>query len=217
VARLGLNWLKSKSFAESVDRVALVPLANAQCEAVGADIAVWALSRCGSADVYRTDAVIQFFDSLNLAIRHGAWDWLTFQTPGFVDPALWSRLLETPYDDVRIRLIEELQLRTRGASLPPIGKQDLSPIWTSVLLGVHRGGRAKLTALRQVSEAIAAQPDDAERLLPVLAIAIRSVRPPEARAGLAAILSAVAVRPELEAALARQIPELRLTPAEAQR
>jgi hypothetical protein len=80
-----------------------------------------------------------------------------------------------------------------------------------VLLGVHRGGRAKLRALKQISEAIAAEPDRAERLVPVLAVAIRSVRPPEARAGLSAILSAVAARPELEATLARWIPELRLS------
>ena len=84
-------------------------------------------------------------------------------------------------------------------------------VWMTVLLGVHRGGRAKLKALRQISEAIAEQPDRAERLVPVLAVAIRSVRPPEARAGLSAILSAVSARPELEATLARFIPELRLT------
>jgi hypothetical protein len=85
-------------------------------------------------------------------------------------------------------------------------------VWTTVLLGVHRGGRAKLAALRQISQAIADQPGRAERLVPVLAVAIRSVRPPEARAGLSAILSAVAARPELEATLAQCIPELRLTP-----
>ena len=90
-------------------------------------------------------------------------------------------------------------------------------MWTTVLLGIHRGGRAKLTALRQISAAIAEQPDRAERLIPVLAVAIRSVRPPEVRAGLSAILSAVSVRPELETLLATCIPELRLTPAEAAR
>ena len=45
----------------------------------------------------------------------------------------------------------------------------------TVLLGVHRGGRAKLKSLRQISEAIAEQLDRADRLMPVLAVAIRSV------------------------------------------
>jgi hypothetical protein len=52
-------------------------------------------------------------------------------------------------------------------------------------------------------------------LIPVMAVAIRSVRPPEVRAGLSSILTAVAKRPELEAMLAKQIPELRLMPTGA--
>jgi hypothetical protein len=51
--------------------------------------------------------------------------------------------------------------------------------------------------------------------VPVLAVAIRSVRPPEVRAGLSALLSAVAARPDLEPVLARWIPELRLSPSGA--
>jgi len=81
-----------------------------------------------------------------------------------------------------------------------------------VLLGVQRGGRAKLKALRQISQRIGQHPDEAERLFPVLAVAIRSVRLPEARAGLSGILSAVTARPELEPALIRWLPELRLSP-----
>ena len=94
-------------------------------------------------------------------------------------------------------------MRTRESTVSTaLQRQDLTHVWTTVLLGVHRGGRAKLTALRQISQAIADEPDRAERLMPVLTVAIRSVRPPEARAGLSAILSAVAARPELEAMLA---------------
>jgi hypothetical protein len=187
-----------------------------QCEAVGAEAATYALSILGSSHAYRTEEVSPFFDSLNPQVRRGAWEWLTPQTSAYSDAALWSRLLETPYDDVRLRLVEELNRRTRETDHPPVLRlHDLSMVWTTVLLGVHRGGRAKLTALRQISQAIAAEPDRAEQLVPVLAVAIRSVRPPEARAGLAAILSAVSARPDLEGTLARFIPELRLTPTEA--
>jgi hypothetical protein len=124
--------------------------------------------------------------------------------------------VETPYDDVRLRLVNELNQRAGGGSnLPALTADSLSPVWTTVLLNVHRGGRAKLKALRQISAAMAERPELAERLIPALAVAIRSVRPPEVRAGLASIMAAVAARPELEAALANYIPELRLMPTGA--
>jgi hypothetical protein len=170
----------------------------------------------GRPDVYQTTHVMPFFDARNAEVRRGAWTWLVPDSAGYEDPALWSGLVESPYDDVKLRLIDELNRRTLEQSGTALLKpDDLAPVWTAVLLNVHRGNRAKLKALRQISEAIAARPEQAERLVPVLAVAIRSVRPPEVRAGLSAILSAVAVRPELEATLAQWIPELRLTPSGA--
>jgi hypothetical protein len=215
VARLGLSWLRTRSISSEQDRATLASLAAARCEAVAAEIAEFALSILGTQAVYRTDVVVNFFDSLNAEVRAGAWKWLTPQSPGYADPDLWSRLFETPYDDVRLRLVEELRKRTHGETkAPAIRNQNFAPLWAAVLLGVHRGGRAKRHALRQISQTIAEQPEQAEHLMPVLAVAIRSVRPAEARIGLSAILSAVAIRPELEAALTKAIPELRLTAAE---
>jgi hypothetical protein len=216
VARLGLSWLKARLVSIEADRAAIARLSEAKCEAVGAEIAAYALSILGMPPAYQAHEVVAFFDSLNAQVRKGAWDWLGPQSPGYDDATLWSRLLETPYDDVRLRLVEELHKRTQRAGGPAVlAHQDLTGVWTAVLLGIHRGGRSKLKALRQISQAIAEQPERAETLLPVLAVAIRSVRLPEARAGLASILSAVAARPELEAMLARYVPELRLMPAEA--
>jgi len=213
VARLGLTWLSGRAVTSQQDRAAIARLADVQCEAIGAEAAKYALAILGSPSTYRTDDISPFFDSRNAEVRQGAWVWLTPQSPGYTDPALWSRLLETPYDDVRLQLVAELTQRTRATKVPAALKhQDLANVWTTVLLGVHRGGRAKLSALRQISQAIADHPDRAERLIPVLAVAIRSVRPAEARAGLSAILSAIATRPELEASLARHLPELRLHP-----
>jgi hypothetical protein len=56
---------------------------------------------------------------------------------------------------------------------------------------------------------------DAETLLPVLAVAIRSVRLPEARGALAAIVRAVEIRPELAAFVERFLPELQIPKLEA--
>lgn len=216
VARLGLAWLAARKMEVARDRETIRGLAQAQCTAVGTEVAKLALEWLGMPETYRPDDVVQFFDSLNEQVRSGAWNWLVPGSPGYGDAELWSRLLESPYDDVRLKLIDELDKRSRKSGAPAapsaLARQDLDAIWTSVLLAVHRGGRAKLKALRQISQAVADHPDRAERLLPVLVVAIRSVRPPEARAGLAAILTAVAARPEIEGMLAERLPELRLTP-----
>jgi hypothetical protein len=215
VARMGLSWLASRPIVQDGERAVLARLAAVECDAVGVEAAQFALRILGVPAHYRTDAVTPFFDSLNAEVRRGAWTWLRPDSPGYNDAALWSRFLETPNEDVRLRLVSALTARTRESKVSTALKtRDFSQVWTSVLLGVHRGGRTKLMALRQISQAIAAEPGRAEQLIPVLTVAIRSVRPPEARAGLSAILSAVAARPELEAMLASYLPELRLLPAE---
>jgi hypothetical protein len=207
VARLGLDFLRQLNTATAQARQSIARLAAAKCEAVAHDLATFALSIVGTPDAYAVDNVSPFFDSLLSPTRAGAWDWLTEKSPGWNDPALWARLLETPYDDVRLKLVAALEHRTK---LPGLPAQDLSPLWGSVLLAIHRGGRAKLTALRQISAAIRANPQSAEPLLPVLAVAIRSVRGPEARHGLAALVAAVDARPNLEPLLKKHLPELSL-------
>jgi hypothetical protein len=209
VARLGLEFLRGRTIRTADDRAALARLASARCEGISKELALFALSILGSAEHYDVELVSRFFDSLLTGIREGAWEWLTETSPGWNDPALWTRLLESPYDDVRLRLVAELQRRSK---LPGIGVAGLSALWSGVLLAIHRGGRAKLTALRQISDAVKSEPQNAEVLLPVLAVAIRSVRLPEARAGLAAIVAAIDARPELEPLVRRALPELSFEP-----
>lgn len=127
--------------------------------------------------------------------------------PAATDPLFWAALLESPYDDIRTALIAELQRRT---ALPGTGLAATTRLWATVLLNIHRGGRAKLTALRQLSDAIATHPDAAADLIPVLAIALRSVRAPEASHALAALIAALGKNPVLAADLERHLPELKL-------
>jgi len=103
-------------------------------------------------------------------------------------------------------MVDEL---ARRASLPGASTDDLTPVWCSVLLGVHRGGRQKPKATRQIARALVQDPSRAEKLLPVLVAAVRSVRPAEARAGLAAVVAAVESCPELGTLVRQCLPELR--------
>lgn len=207
LARLGLEILRQLNTSTDAARASIARLAVARSESIARDLATFALSVVGAPEHYHVDNVSPFFDSLLAPTRAGAWDWLTKESPGWNDPTLWSRLLETPYDDVRLKLVAALEQRTK---LPGIGTETLSSLWAPVLLAVHRGGRAKLTALRQISQALRDNPQAAEPLLPVLAVALRSVRGPEARHGLAAIVAAVEARPDLEPLLKKHLPELSL-------
>lgn len=209
IARLGLRLLEKITPRDGKEREIIMGLWRAQCLGIGSDIARWALAQLGTAEVYQMPVVCRFFDSANAGIREGAWTWMEQEnSPGWLDAALWSRLAETPYADLRTRMVDALALR---ASKPPVGADDLAPVWTSVLLDVNRGGRQKLKALRQIAETLAATPN--EKLLPVLVATVRSIRGPEARAALAAVMSLLCKRPELETAVAAALPELVLQPA----
>ncbi len=95
----------------------------------------------------------------------------------------------------------------REGTLAP---ETLRHVWATALLAIHRGGRAKRGALNQIADRLARRPDEAEALLPLLAIALRSVRAPERRTALAAVARAAFREPRLRAAVARSLPELKL-------
>ena len=126
------------------------------------------------------------------------------------EPALWIALAESPYDDVRAVLVKHLEERSK--QFPP---QTLRHVWASSLLAVHRGGRAKRRVVQQLAVRIAASPADAASLLPLLAVALRSIRAPERRAALAAIAQAAFRAPGLRKAMIAALPEITLFAEEA--
>jgi hypothetical protein len=212
VARLGLEILEGRTVRTDADRETIAGLAAARSSAAGEAVARFALRHLNAAGAYRVERVVAFFDSAVQAVRAGASAALDDDSPAAADPAFWAALLESPYDDVRAFLVERLKHRE---TLPGAGADALAHLWRTVLLNVHRGGRAKLSALKQVSDRVAREPAGAAALLPVLAVAIRSVRSPEARHGLAAIVAAVEREPALAADVARYLPELQFDEAGA--
>ncbi len=212
VAKLGLALLKERKFATAAERGLLIRIAAAKCGALGQDLATWTLSVVGTAATYDREVVLALLDSLLTEIRAGAWNWLQAGPPIPEDPVLWCRLLETPYEKLRLALVDRLQHK---ASLPGASSHDLAPVWAAVLAGVHRGGRQKLKAVEQLAGAAIRRPEQAGELVAVLSVAVRSIRKPEARAALSAIARIVESRPELEPLVAAQLPELSLTPPAA--
>ncbi len=207
VARLGFEWLRQMQLSPADIANELPRLADAQCEAIGHDLAAWALTQLGAAGAYQRDVVVSFFDSLLAPVRAAAREWLRPESPGYADPGLWACLLESPFDDIRFHLIAELQRRSR---IPGATPDDLTPIWCAVLLGVHRGGRQKPGAIRQIADAIEKDPARIEQLGRLLAVAVRSIRGPERREGISAVAGLMERRPELRDAIEAMIPELRV-------
>ena len=155
-----------------------------------------------------------FFDSLLRGTRRAALNWRQQdECPAQDDPVLWCRLTESPYEDIRLKLVHFLQTKADATGL---STDDMTPVWSSVLLGVHRGGRTKLAAVKQLANAINKKPKAANSLLPVLAIAVRSIRRPEFRAGLAAIVQLVENNEVMAETVVRLLPELQLTAGASQ-
>jgi hypothetical protein len=206
VARLGQKYLQGRTISSPTEREQICVLANAKCSAITGELTAWALKFLGTKENYSSDQVIRFFDSNQDKSRAAAWTWLMADSHALIDASLWSRLAETPHDDLRLRVIDFLQRQTK---LPGTDGNQLENVWRSVLLGVHRGGRQKAKAVRQISQAIVENPQRVDTLLPVLAVAVRSVRGPESRAGLAAVVTLTEARPELAEAVRRHLPEMK--------
>ena len=83
-------------------------------------------------------------------------------------------------------------------------------LWTTVLLNTARGGRHKPGVVAQVVARLSNHPDETDRLLPLLAVAVRSVRGPEFRAGLAGVVRLAEAKPDLRPAIRQRFPELAL-------
>jgi hypothetical protein len=205
VAKLGLAWAREKAKGGPA-LPDLLPLANAGVPAVREEGLGWVLELLGD-PAGRPEHLREIIDARHSDSRTRALARLGEDARFRDRPELWSALAESPYDDVRKHLVDHL--RGREAALTP---GTLRHVWATTLLAVHRGGRAKQAVLRQLADRIAASPAEAEALVPLLRIALRSVRAPERRGAIAAVARAALSSPELRRVFEVAFPELVLHP-----
>jgi hypothetical protein len=210
LARLGLGWLK----ARDVSPPDLLQLAQVRSRAVAAEAVAFAREKLSARDDFHPDWLLAFLDSSQQPVRAAAWSWFADEKRARQRLDLWVKLVESPYDDVRISIVRHLEefARTDTALRVLLARAPLETIWATVLLNIHRGNRAKRLAAGQLAEAIEREPARAPQLLPLLAAAARSIRAPEFRSGLAALVRAATRRPELADQVSRHFPELKLAP-----
>ena len=201
VAEFGFAVVQQKALT-AAEVPALLGLAQSECEAIRPALVLWLRRTLEGFGPVPASWVLEFLDSKHPDVRAAGWAWLT-DSPLRDDPAIWHRLTESPYDDVRERLTAEFDRRLAGAD-----PDAVRLLWATVLTNVTRGGRQKPGVVAQIVRRAAADPGEADRLLPLLAVAVRSLRGPEFRAGLAGIVALAETKPELIPQIRERFPEL---------
>jgi hypothetical protein len=215
LARLGLEWLQTTELHDEAGCRTVLSLAEAECASVRPEIARFVCGRLAAWSRFEPDWMLELMDSRHADVRTEAIAWFRGEPRACENVALWRRLLESPYDDVRVALVADLESRVKGRDMDRLASLELDPealrlLWASVLLSIHRGSRAKPTVVRQLVRRIERRPEETASLLPLLAVALRSSRGPERRAGLAGIAGLVARRAEAAALVSASFPELKL-------
>jgi hypothetical protein len=216
VSKLGLLWLQPRVPRDDEECRTVLGLAEAECEPVRPQLIRWARNAIANSGLLRPEWVVEWIDSRHLDVRSEGWAWFRSEPAARDDVTLWQRLMESPYDDIRLAIVSELESRTLGDAVPRIERGDLDPerlrlLWACVLLNIFRGNRAKPKIVRQLLRRIEARSDDLPRLLPLLVVALRSISGPEFRSGLSAVVR-LADRDEAAARLvAETFPELVFT------
>jgi hypothetical protein len=201
VAELGLRWARERAIAAAADLGQIARVAQSPVEHVRAEGTRWLLRLLEAGAPGRAERLRDLFDSRFTDVRALAIEHV--DKTGGVELPLWLALLESPYDDVRA-----LVVRNAEAWQGEAGADDVRLLASTVVLAVHRGGATKQTMLRRIAERAAERPEEADRLLPVLALALRSVRAPERTGALLALARAAVASEALRAAVAAHFPEI---------
>ncbi|MCC6556683.1 MAG: hypothetical protein IT372_27295 [Polyangiaceae bacterium] len=210
VAELGLGWVKQKPIKTGADLDAIVLLARAGAPVVRQEATAWVIEALKASAAARPEHVRDLFDSRHADVRERALALFAADPRFRDDTGLWAALAETPYDDARGFLLRHLEERKAALS-----HEALRHLWASSLLSIHRGARQKRAALKQIADRVVERPAEADPLLALLGVALRSVRPPERRAALAAVAQAALRAPALRRDIERRLPELKLFREEA--
>jgi hypothetical protein len=223
LAALGFALLRGKKYTTKADCEALLRVADTEADRLRVEMVRWScdvLSASPHAAQFDPRWVLEYLDNRFDEVRAEGWAWLEREPRARDDVTVWQRLIESPYDNVRLKLIEYLHARTGGATVDEKMKEPLDPelvrfLWATVLLNVNRGARNKPEVVRQLVQRLDRRPAEADRLLPLLSVALRSLRGPEFRAGLVGVVNAVRRHPEVAPLVTKMFPELRLYPENA--
>ena len=210
VAKLGVQWLKGKVPTSPPQIEAVLSVRDAQAQPLRPDLCRWAATTLSTVNPFRPEWVMEFLDSRFEDVRTVGLEWLGTEQRAKDAPSVWQRMLESPYDNIRLPMVDRLEEITKAGADEDIYRPDLVRLlWATVLLNVHRGGRQKGLVVRQICDRLTRKPEENKYLLPILAVAVRSTRGIEFRTGLTAVVRLQEQKPELSKDIDRAFPELR--------
>jgi hypothetical protein len=217
LASLGFSLLRGKQYETKADCEALLRAAETEAARLRVEMVRWSCEVLSASPEFEPAWVLEYLDSRFDEVRAEGWAWLEKEPRARDDVAVWRRLLESPYDNVRLKLIDYLHALTAGKAVEDSAREPLDPelvrfLWATVLLNVNRGSRNKPEVVRQLVQRLDRRPAEAEKLLTLLSVALRSLRGPEFRAGLVGVVNAVRRHPDIAPLVAKMFPELQLYP-----
>src|SRR5262249_50375483 len=139
LAHLGLSWLQTRKPQTEADCRLLLNLTEAQADPLRPQLVAWARSVLGPSPDFRPDWVLEYLESRHRDVRAEGWRWLRDEPRAKDNVDLWKRLFESPYDDVRLLLVAELEDRIAGsdvarAETAPLDTELVRLLWATVLL-----------------------------------------------------------------------------------
>ena len=217
IVRLSLDWLQQRDLSEDERNKSLV-LIDAKCEALRESLLAWMVETLRGGGGDHRGRLLELLDARREDVRKAAWNWFVSDENLRQHIQLWQQLMESPYSDVRLGLVE--QLRSNELPLTEVSQQLvrsnqldsglLRVLWSTTLLGIDRGGKHKPAVIKALTDRLQRRPSEIDELLPILTVAVRSVRSVEFRAGLAALVQLIESKPELADVIEKNFPELEL-------
>lgn len=206
VAELAWGWVQRRAGDAPLDQLAA--LTTARSPSIRAEAALWLAARLEERPDARPEDARDLLDAPDPTVR-AAGIALALRSPRYAQaPQLWAAMSESPFPDVREALVTALD-RLGPVAEGPLSDDALRRVLITTVLGVHRGSRARRAALRAIADRLSIHPAEADALLPLLLLAVRSAHPAEQHAALAALATSLHNQPKpLYAALQRLASEV---------
>lgn len=200
-AMLGVEWAETKTIDDKDTLEAALPILDATVDEVRVRALRWLAPILAKEGLGLDAHMRELLDARHADVRQRAFQMME-ETPRFKDSiVLWAALSESPHADARAFLLKHLDKRRSSLEASHLSDRCLTHLWATTLLDIHRGSRAKRRAVTQLGDRIAAHPQESKVLMPLMGVALRSVRDAERRSAIASLVRAATLSPEvLEAA-----------------
>ena len=200
-AMLGIEWAETKTIEDKDALEEALPILDATVTEVRARALRWLAPILAKEGLGLDAHMRELLDARHSDVRQHAFRMMD-ENARFKDSiVLWAALSESPHADARAFLLKHLEKRRTSLEASHLSDRCLTHLWATTLLDIHRGSRAKRRAVAQLGDRIAAHPQESKVLMPLMGVALRSVRDAERRSAIASLVRAATLSPEvLEAA-----------------